>query len=117
MKISIAPDGGISRVRICGFIQPNWNAVNNNNLIDLVSIENRDVCRGIMNAHYGVSKNLIKPTRELNKGNHAENIQVERVIVSCEKNVKDVNWKFLLPLQKVNLKKLMLSLNENHTWW
>lgn len=68
IRLNIFPDGGIARLRVYGFIQPEWNAIDINTPIDLLSIENGGVCVGFSNAHYGHPKNLIKPGRGINMG-------------------------------------------------
>lgn len=68
MRLNLFPDGGIARLRVYGFSQPDWSIVKSDELIDLVSNENGGFCIGFSNGKYSKTKNLIKPGRGINMG-------------------------------------------------
>lgn len=68
LRLNIFPDGGIARLRVFGFTTPDWDKVNNEEIIDLIAGENGAVCEGYSDAHYGHPRNLIKPGRGINMG-------------------------------------------------
>ncbi|XP_015520779.1 allantoicase-like [Neodiprion pinetum] len=68
LRLNMFPDGGIARLRVFGFVTPDWEEVNSDELIDLMSAENGTVCESYSNAHYGHPRNLIKTERGINMG-------------------------------------------------
>lgn len=63
IRLNIFPDGGIARLRLYGFTNPDWDKVNREEPIDLIANENGAVCIGYSDAHYGHPRNLIKSGR------------------------------------------------------
>ena len=99
LRLNIFPDGGIARLRVYGFSQPDWSTVNSDTLVDLLSFENGGVCVGFSNAHYGHPRNLIKPGRGFNMGDGwetARKLDRPPVIEIDEKGMLQVIYKLIL---------------------
>ncbi len=58
LRLNIYPDGGVARLRIYGEIRPDWNQVDENQVIDLFAIENGGRAIACSNEHYGSKHNL-----------------------------------------------------------
>jgi allantoicase len=68
LKLNIFPDGGIARFRVYGVVQPDWNGVREDEVIDLFAIERGGVALQANDQHYGHIGNLNRPGRGVNMG-------------------------------------------------
>ena len=68
LRLNIFPDGGIARLRVWGAIEPDWNAIGSDRLIDLFAMENGGTALEANDQHYGNIGNLNRPGRGVNMG-------------------------------------------------
>jgi allantoicase len=68
VRLHIFPDGGVARLRVWGAVAKDWSAVDPEERIDLLAMENGG--RGIIanDEHYGAVENLTAPGRGVNMG-------------------------------------------------
>jgi allantoicase len=68
VRLHIFPDGGVARLRVWGRVAKDWSAVDANERVDLLAMENGG--RGIIanDEHYGCIENLTAPGRGVNMG-------------------------------------------------
>ncbi|WP_223787185.1 allantoicase [Marinicella meishanensis] len=68
LKLHIYPDGGVARLKVYGEVKPDWTALADDQIIDLVAVENggRVLCCNDM--FFGAKDNLIMPGRGINMG-------------------------------------------------
>ncbi len=68
LRLNIIPDGGIARFRAWGVVQADWNAVRDDELVDLFAVERGGVALVANDQHYGSIRNLNRPGRGVNMG-------------------------------------------------
>lgn len=68
LRLNIFPDGGVARLRVWGAIEPDWNAIGSNRVIDLFAMENGGTALEANDQHYGNIGNLNRPGRGVNMG-------------------------------------------------
>ena len=68
VRLDIFPDGGVARLRVWGRVAKDWSAVDPDERVDLLAMENGG--RGIIanDEHYGAIENLTAPGRGVNMG-------------------------------------------------
>jgi allantoicase len=68
VRLHIFPDGGVARLRVWGRVAKDWSAVDPDERLDLLAMENGG--RGIIanDEHYGAVENLTAPGRGVNMG-------------------------------------------------
>ena len=68
VRLNIFPDGGVARLRVWGKVAKDWSAVDPDERVDLLAMENGG--RGIIanDEHYGSIENLTAPGRGVNMG-------------------------------------------------
>ena len=107
LRLNIFPDGGIARLRVYGFAQPDWSKVNSDAVVDLLSIENGGVCVGFSNAHFGHPRNLIKPGKGINMGDGWETARkIERPPVI------EIDEKGMLVVIIFKLKNIIIDMHD-----
>lgn len=68
LRLNIYPDGGVARLRVYGEVQPNWQAIQADQLIDLLALENGGKALLCNDEHFGTMRNLNAPGRGVNMG-------------------------------------------------
>ena len=69
VRLSIYPDGGVSRLRIHGEVSVDWAALaRSKRTFDLAAIQNGGLVLGVSDMHFGSKDNLIMPGRSKNMG-------------------------------------------------
>ena len=68
VRLHIFPDGGVARLRVWGLVAKDWSAVDRDERLDLLAMENGG--RGLIanDEHYGCIENLTAPGRGVNMG-------------------------------------------------
>ena len=68
LRLNIIPDGGIARFRVWGIVQAEWDAVRDDEPVDLFAVERGGVALLANDQHYGSIRNLNRPGRGVNMG-------------------------------------------------
>lgn len=68
VRLHIYPDGGVARFRVYGEVFKNWNLINENQLIDLVSATNCGKALCCNDMFFSAIDNLISPSKGKNMG-------------------------------------------------
>ncbi len=68
LRLNIFPDGGVARLRVFGDIYKNWDAVSDEEEIDLAAQLNGGTAVVWNDAHFGVPTNMIAPGKGVNMG-------------------------------------------------
>ncbi|MGH8263252.1 MAG: allantoicase [Steroidobacteraceae bacterium] len=68
LRLNIFPDGGIARFRVYGAVQPDWNKLRDDELVDLFAVERGGAALEANDQHYGSIRNLNRPGRGVNMG-------------------------------------------------
>jgi allantoicase len=66
LRLNIIPDGGIARFRVWGNVRADWNAVRDDEVVDLFAVERGGVALVANDQHYGSIRNLNRPGRGVN---------------------------------------------------
>lgn len=68
LRLNIYPDGGVARLRVFGEIQPDWQQMRSDELLDLLALENGGKALLCNDEHFGTMRNLNAPGRGINMG-------------------------------------------------
>lgn len=68
VRVTIYPDGGIARLRVYAEPRVDWEAIADDQLVDLAAALNGGVALACNDQHYGHIRNLLAPGRGLNMG-------------------------------------------------
>src|SRR5438552_3878498 len=68
VRLNIFPDGGVARLRVYGFVVPDWSKVKPGEPVDLAAVENGGVALACSDMFFSSMNNLIMPGRADNMG-------------------------------------------------
>ncbi len=68
LRLNIYPDGGIARLRLFGEVRPDWDGVDDQEIIDLLAVENGGRALAASDEHFGSMHNLNVAGRGINMG-------------------------------------------------
>jgi allantoicase len=66
LRFHIYPDGGVARLRVHGYVVPDWKSLESQGQIDLAAVENGGLVLSCSDMFFGHRHNLIMPGRALN---------------------------------------------------